>query len=55
MENDTDRIDGLAELQRMYRWQKQHLASIATTREQLTAIRELRATAVAIAELQRER
>lgn len=50
----TERIDGLAELQKMYAWQKQHMLSIRLVKDQISAIRELRATAVAIAQLQKE-
>jgi hypothetical protein len=47
-------INGLEELHRLYGWQKQHLQRIPSIKDQLLAIKEIRATAVAIAQLQKE-
>jgi hypothetical protein len=47
-------VNGLEELYKLYSWQKQHLLRIPMIKDQLSAMKEIRATAVAIAQLQKE-
>lgn len=47
-------VNGLEELYKLYSWQKQHIMRIPLIKDQLLAMKELRATAVAIAQLQKE-
>jgi hypothetical protein len=50
----VEAVNGLEELHRLYAWQKLHLQHILSIKDQILAIKEIRATAVAIAQLQKE-